>query len=243
MLVASWRRSSAPRRRSSARLEPRSGCRFPASTARSLGRSCSPAIGSPRHVRRRRPSRFFHGCGGVVDRRGRLSRRMRDYAALFNRAGFHALVVDSLTPRYEVEICTQRAGARRVTQANRRLDALGALAYLADRPDVYAQRIGLVGWSNGGSAVLAATNLRHPGVAAARTRPAFAVAFYPRLRQRTATRLRADGAAAHAAGRRRRLDTARAVSRAGRDVGCAEARSRRLCRRPITASTRTLLCR
>lgn len=122
---------------------------------------------------------LFHGCGGVVDRRGRLAKRMRDYAALFNRAGFHALVVDSLTPRYETEICTQRIGKRRVTQANRRLDALGALTYLAERPDVYAARIGLVGWSNGGSTVLAATNLRHPVVAAARTRPAFAVAFYP----------------------------------------------------------------
>ena len=122
---------------------------------------------------------LFHGCGGVVDRRGKLSRRMRDYAALFNRAGFHALVVDSLTPRYEVELCTQRIGARRVTQANRRLDALGTLAYLAERPDVHAGRIGLVGWSNGGSTVLAATNLHHPSVAAALTRPAFAVAFYP----------------------------------------------------------------
>ena len=122
---------------------------------------------------------LFHGCGGVVDRRGRLSLWMRDYAALFNRAGFHALVVDSLTPRYEVEMCTQRIGVSRVTQANRRLDALGALAYLAERPDVYARRIGFVGWSNGGSTVLAATNLHHPSVAAARNRPAFAVAFYP----------------------------------------------------------------
>jgi hypothetical protein len=29
--------------------------------------------------------------------------------ALFNRAGYSALVVDSLTPRYEVELCTQRS--------------------------------------------------------------------------------------------------------------------------------------
>jgi dienelactone hydrolase len=107
---------------------------------------------------------LFHGCGGAFDRRGQLTRRMREYAALFNEAGYHALIVDSLTPRYETEICTQRTGAGRVTQSNRRLDA---------------KKIGLVGWSNGGSTVLAATNLRHRDVAAAQTQPAFAVAFYP----------------------------------------------------------------
>jgi dienelactone hydrolase len=122
---------------------------------------------------------LFHGCGGPYDRHGQLSARMRDYAALFNAQGMHALVVDSLTPRYEKELCTQRAGTRRVTQANRRLDALGTVAYLAQRRDVDAARIGLVGWSNGGSTVLAATNRRHRDVAAALVQPAFAVAFYP----------------------------------------------------------------
>ncbi|MGZ5183901.1 MAG: dienelactone hydrolase family protein [Caldimonas sp.] len=122
---------------------------------------------------------LFHGCGGAFDRRGQLNRRMREYAALFNRAGYHALIVDSLTPRYETELCTQRVGARRVTQSNRRLDALGAVAYLAERSDVDAKKIGLVGWSNGGSTVLAATNLRHRDVAAAQVQPAFAIAFYP----------------------------------------------------------------
>ena len=122
---------------------------------------------------------LFHGCGGAFDRRGQLNRRMREYAALFNRAGYHVLIVDSLTPRYETELCTQRIGARRVTQSNRRLDALGAVAYLAERSDVDAKKIGLVGWSNGGSTVLATTNLRHRDVATAQTQPAFAVAFYP----------------------------------------------------------------
>ena len=122
---------------------------------------------------------LFHGCGGAFDRRGQLNRRMREYAALFNRAGYHALIVDSLTPRYEAELCTQRIGTRRVTQSNRRLDALGAVAYLAERADVDGKKIGLVGWSNGGSTVLAATNLRHRDVATAQVQPAFAVAFYP----------------------------------------------------------------
>ncbi len=122
---------------------------------------------------------LLHGCSGVHERSGALARRFTDYAVLFNGLGVHALVVDSLTPRYESELCTQRIGKRRVTQANRRLDALGAIAYVAGRSDVDAARIGLVGWSNGGSTVLAATNLRHRDVAAATVKPAFAVAFYP----------------------------------------------------------------
>ncbi|HEV7575929.1 MAG TPA: dienelactone hydrolase family protein [Caldimonas sp.] len=122
---------------------------------------------------------MFHGCGGAYDKSGALARRMREYAELFNGIGLHVLVVDSLTARYEKELCTQRSGTRRVTQANRRLDALGALAYLADRADVDAKRIGLIGWSNGGSTVLSATNLHHRDVAAATVKPAFAIAFYP----------------------------------------------------------------
>jgi Dienelactone hydrolase and related enzymes len=101
---------------------------------------------------------MFHGCSGPYDRRGALAKRMREYVELFNGLGMHVLVVDSLTPRYEKELCTQRTGKRRVTQANRRLDALGAIDYLAERPDVDPKRIGLIGWSNGGSTVLAATN-------------------------------------------------------------------------------------
>jgi dienelactone hydrolase len=122
---------------------------------------------------------LLHGCGGAFDRRGRLGERMRDYSALLNAQGFHVLVPDSLGPRGESELCTQRTGSRRITQANRRLDALAALAWMSQRSDVHASRIGLIGWSHGGSAVLAATNLAHPQVATAPVRPAFAVAFYP----------------------------------------------------------------
>ena len=122
---------------------------------------------------------LLHGCSGPYDHRGRLGERMREYARLFNQQGMHALVVDSLTPRGETELCTQRVGTRQVTQANRRLDALASLHWLAQRPDVDAQRLGLVGWSNGGSTVLSATNLRQREVRDAPLRPAFAIAFYP----------------------------------------------------------------
>ena len=122
---------------------------------------------------------LFHGCGGMYGRKGRVSDRMRDYASLLNQQGFHVLVVDSLTPRGEREICTQRTGERAITQANRRRDALASLQWLAQRPEVDVQRIGVMGWSNGGGTVLAATNARHKDVAAFNLKPAFAVAFYP----------------------------------------------------------------
>lgn len=122
---------------------------------------------------------LLHGCGGPYGRDGVPTARMHDYARLLNENGMHALVLDSLTPRGEKELCTQRTGQRRVTQTERRRDALGALAWLAARGDVDGQRLGLIGWSNGASTVLAATNLAHPEVAAATVRPSHAVAFYP----------------------------------------------------------------
>jgi dienelactone hydrolase len=122
---------------------------------------------------------LLHGCGGMYGRGGRASERMRGYTQLLNAEGWHVLVVDSLTPRGERELCTQRTGTRAVTMTQRRLDALAALQWLASRPEVDARRLGLLGWSNGGSTVLAATNRKHRAVASASVLPSFAVAFYP----------------------------------------------------------------
>jgi dienelactone hydrolase len=122
---------------------------------------------------------LLHGCSGVLAARGGLAARYTEMAALLNALGVHALVLDSLAPRGERELCTQAVGKRRVTQQQRRRDALGALAWLAAQPGVDGSRLGLLGWSNGGSTALAASNLRHPEVAAARVPPALAVAYYP----------------------------------------------------------------
>ena len=123
---------------------------------------------------------LLHGCGGPYARDGqRLSERMREYAARLNGMGIHVLVTDSLTPRGERELCTQRMGGRRVTQVERRRDALGSLQWLAAQPGVDPARVGLLGWSHGGSAVLAATNAQHPEVQRAPVAPSLAVAFYP----------------------------------------------------------------
>lgn len=122
---------------------------------------------------------LLHGCGGPYDGHGQLSSRMREYSTLFNAQGWHVLVLDSLSARGEKELCTQRIGSRAVTMTNRRLDTLGALAWLAQRQDVDAGRLALVGWSNGASAVLASSNLMNAAVARAQARPRALVAFYP----------------------------------------------------------------
>ncbi len=63
----------------------------------------------------------------------------------------------------------------------RPLDAYGALAYLRSRRDVSADRIGLQGWSNGGSAALATMSMNAPGIDRPTPATGFraALVFYP----------------------------------------------------------------
>jgi dienelactone hydrolase len=126
---------------------------------------------------------LLHGCGGPYDKHGALSERMQSYVSALNAEGWHALVLDSLTPRGEKELCTQKIGSRAVTMTERRRDSFGALQWLAARPEVDATRLALLGWSNGGSAVLASSNAKHAEVKAFVAQkgptPRAAVAFYP----------------------------------------------------------------
>ena len=122
---------------------------------------------------------LMHGCGGLRLRDGRVTARHREWAERFHGLGYVVLHVDSFEPRGLVEICTVTRPPVR-PGIERARDAYGALRYLQTRTDVHGDRVGLLGWSNGGSTVL--WTLRD----GARARPrdlavdfAAAVAFYP----------------------------------------------------------------
>lgn len=125
----------------------------------------------------------LHGCGGLYatrgSRKGELSARHQAAADLLVRQGYAVVFPDSLTPRGETELCTQRIGQRRIDQTERRADTLAALAWVAAQPWARADRIALLGWSHGGSAVLSATDASRRDVRAQAVKPAVAVAFYP----------------------------------------------------------------
>lgn len=125
----------------------------------------------------------LHGCGGLYATRGarlgQLNARHQAMADLLLAQGYAVVFPDSLTPRSETELCTQKIGSRKIDQIERRADALGALAWVAAQPWAAGQRTALLGWSHGGSAVLAATDRTRADVRAAAIQPAVAIAFYP----------------------------------------------------------------
>jgi dienelactone hydrolase len=131
----------------------------------------------------------LHGCYGMFDARtGHEAELSVGMAARVQRLlddGYAVLLPDSFEPRGHRQVCTIRRGEPTVSVAARRLDALGALAYLASLPGTDPARIALVGWSHGGSTTLAAINVRDPKVDAFRNAPGApsffraAIAFYP----------------------------------------------------------------
>src|ERR1700688_4209037 len=93
--------------------------------------------------------------------------------------GYSVLAVDSATPRGFGQTCSP--GPPRATMLrDRPRDAYAALQYLQAQPFVQADRLGLMGWSQGGGVVLLSINDKSIG------RPAglaqdfkAAVSFYP----------------------------------------------------------------
>jgi dienelactone hydrolase len=121
----------------------------------------------------------LHGCGGLYGRDKDLNPRHRAMAELLQQEGYHVLFPDSFKPRGKESLCSEKIAARDLTSANRRQDVLGALNWIAARPDVDGGRIVLLGWSHGGSTVLSANNRELSEVAAHAVKPRAALAFYP----------------------------------------------------------------
>lgn len=103
---------------------------------------------------------------GVYDA-STLTIRHRYWAEYWASRGYYALIVDSFGARgfpggFAAGTYSQRpASVNEVTI--RPLDAYGALRFLRGLEGVDGDRVGLMGWSNGGSAVLAAMADDKPG--------------------------------------------------------------------------------
>ena len=133
----------------------------------------SPVLGE------RRPAIvLMHGCGGMLDSRGELVARHRDWAERFARWGFVALTLDSFAPRGIKAICELKD--RPIQPWNERTaDAYAALGYLAARSDVDPASVFVLGWSHGGSTVMGIVRPQAPGRQAGGPHFKAAVAFYP----------------------------------------------------------------
>jgi carboxymethylenebutenolidase len=114
-----------------------------------------------------------------------LSQMLQMWGWLWANQGYIALLVDGFGPRGYPEGFPPGSYKSRPGELNevtiRPLDAYGALAYLRSRQDVSADRIGLQGWSNGGSAALATMSTEAPGIQAPTSSTGFraALVFYP----------------------------------------------------------------
>jgi len=116
----------------------------------------------------------LHGCGGLSNTRGVINPRHADWAERLQSAGFIAIFPESFSSRGLGSQCNVRD--RDVRSKDRAYDAFATAEWLASRPDVDRHRIGLLGWSNGGTSVLSASRtIRAPKGVEFRQ----AVAFYP----------------------------------------------------------------
>ncbi len=96
-----------------------------------------------------------------------LAQRHRAWASYWAANGHVALLVDGFGPRGYPTGFGRNSYKQRPAEVDetvaRPQDAYGALAFLRGRREVDPARVGLMGWSNGGSATLAALAANAPG--------------------------------------------------------------------------------
>jgi dienelactone hydrolase len=122
----------------------------------------------------------LHGCGGLDGHSEPVQSRYRDWAEHLVKAGSAVLLPDSYGSRElgpQCRVREHRVSARRERVA----DIMASKQWLLQQPWAARDRIGLLGWANGASAVLWAVR---PQLSSRNVEPDFrsAVAFYPDCR-------------------------------------------------------------
>src|SRR3954453_20432604 len=122
----------------------------------------------------------LHGCGGLGGQSEPVQSRYRDWAEQLLKTGHGVLLPDSYGSREFGPQC--RVKERRVLARRERVaDIRASRQWLPQQPWVSQDRISLIGWAHGASAVLWAVR---PQLASRKVEPDFrsAVAFYPECR-------------------------------------------------------------
>jgi dienelactone hydrolase len=122
----------------------------------------------------------LHGCGGLNGQSDQIQPRYRDWAEQLLKDGNAVLLPDSYGSRELGPQC--RVKERRVLARRERVaDIMASRQWLAQQPWVSQDRVSLIGWAHGASAVLWAVR---PQLASRKPEPDFrsAIAFYPECR-------------------------------------------------------------
>jgi dienelactone hydrolase len=122
----------------------------------------------------------LHGCGGLAGNSEPVQPRYRDWAEQLLKAGNAVLLPDSYGSRELGPQC--RVNERRVLARRERVvDVMASRQWLVQQPWIARDRISLMGWANGASALLWAVRPQLPSRSA---EPDFrsAIAFYPDCR-------------------------------------------------------------
>ena len=95
----------------------------------------------------------MHDCAGLTNSAGAVAAKYRDWAQLLVKDGFIVLFPESYGSRGFGNQCATRNRPVRPDR-ERVADANASRRWLEQQPDVRADHISLLGWSNGGSSVL-----------------------------------------------------------------------------------------